>query len=125
MAPVFYEADLADRAMIVDPLNYDVASSEEQALVDEDSFGSMAPAASAPASGTSTSLSLSQWSTRTQQSRSKFPAAPGARSNKDAIAISERLHRAGADLVSLSEKIDTTSAADSATVARTSPLVTV
>jgi len=34
-----------------------------------------------------------------------------ARSTKDAIAISERLHRAGADLVSLSEKIDTTSAA--------------
>ena len=34
-----------------------------------------------------------------------------ARSTKDAIAISERLHKAGADLVSLSEKIDTTSAA--------------
>jgi site-specific DNA recombinase len=34
-----------------------------------------------------------------------------ARSTKDAIGISERLHRAGADLVSLSEKIDTTSAA--------------
>lgn len=34
-----------------------------------------------------------------------------ARSTKDAIAISERLHKAGADLVSLNEKIDTTSAA--------------
>ena len=34
-----------------------------------------------------------------------------ARSTKDAIAISERLERAGADLVSLSEHIDTTSAA--------------
>jgi site-specific DNA recombinase len=34
-----------------------------------------------------------------------------ARSTKDAITISERLGKAGADLVSLSEKIDTTSAA--------------
>lgn len=34
-----------------------------------------------------------------------------ARSVKDTLAISERLERAGADLVSLSEKIDTTSAA--------------
>lgn len=34
-----------------------------------------------------------------------------ARSTKDAIAIAERLDKAGADLVSLSEKIDTTSAA--------------
>jgi DNA invertase Pin-like site-specific DNA recombinase len=34
-----------------------------------------------------------------------------ARSTTDAIAISERLNKAGADLVSLSEKIDTTSAA--------------
>lgn len=34
-----------------------------------------------------------------------------ARSTKDAIAISEQLDKAGADLVSLSEKIDTTSAA--------------
>lgn len=34
-----------------------------------------------------------------------------ARSTKDALAISERLDKAGADLVSLSEKIDTTSAA--------------
>jgi DNA invertase Pin-like site-specific DNA recombinase len=34
-----------------------------------------------------------------------------ARSTKDAINISERLSAAGADLVSLSEKIDTTSAA--------------
>ncbi len=34
-----------------------------------------------------------------------------ARSTKDAIAIAERLHRAGADLVSLSEQIDTTTAA--------------
>lgn len=34
-----------------------------------------------------------------------------ARSTKDTIAISERLQRAGANLVSLSEKIDTTSAA--------------
>lgn len=34
-----------------------------------------------------------------------------ARSTRDAIAISERLEKAGADLVSLSEKIDTTSAA--------------
>lgn len=34
-----------------------------------------------------------------------------ARSTKDAIAISEQLHKAGADLVSLSERIDTTSAA--------------
>lgn len=34
-----------------------------------------------------------------------------ARSTKDAITISERLQKAGADLVSLSEKIDTTSAA--------------
>lgn len=34
-----------------------------------------------------------------------------ARSTKDAIVISERLSKAGADLVSLSEKIDTTSAA--------------
>lgn len=34
-----------------------------------------------------------------------------ARSTKDTIAISERLNKAGADLVSLSEKIDTTSAA--------------
>lgn len=34
-----------------------------------------------------------------------------ARSTKDAIGISERLAKAGADLVSLSEKIDTTSAA--------------
>jgi DNA invertase Pin-like site-specific DNA recombinase len=33
------------------------------------------------------------------------------RSTKDAIDISERLHRAGADLVSLSESIDTTTAA--------------
>lgn len=33
-----------------------------------------------------------------------------ARSTKDAIAIAERLERAGADLVSLTEKIDTTSA---------------
>ena len=33
-----------------------------------------------------------------------------ARSTKDAILISERLNRAGADLVSLSEQIDTTSA---------------
>jgi len=33
-----------------------------------------------------------------------------ARSTKDAIAISDRLVKAGADLVSLSEKIDTTSA---------------
>jgi hypothetical protein len=35
---------------------------------------------------------------------------------KDAIGISERLHRAGADLVSLSEKIDTTSAAGLRTI---------
>lgn len=34
-----------------------------------------------------------------------------ARSTKDTIAISEQLGRAGADLVSLSEKLDTTSAA--------------
>lgn len=34
-----------------------------------------------------------------------------ARSTKDTIAISERLNKAGADLVSLSEKIDTTTAA--------------
>ena len=34
-----------------------------------------------------------------------------ARSTKDTIAISERLSKAGADLVSLSEKIDTTTAA--------------
>ncbi len=34
-----------------------------------------------------------------------------ARSTKDAISIAERLEKAGADLVSLSEKIDTTSAA--------------
>jgi site-specific DNA recombinase len=34
-----------------------------------------------------------------------------ARSTKDALAISERLSKVGADLVSLSEKIDTTSAA--------------
>lgn len=34
-----------------------------------------------------------------------------ARSTRDAIDISERLHKAGADLVSLSERIDTTSAA--------------
>lgn len=34
-----------------------------------------------------------------------------ARSTRDALAISDRLDRAGADLVSLSEKIDTTSAA--------------
>ena len=34
-----------------------------------------------------------------------------ARSTQDALGISERLRRAGADLVSLSEKIDTTSAA--------------
>jgi len=34
-----------------------------------------------------------------------------ARSTKDAIDISERLHKSGADLVSLSESIDTTSAA--------------
>ncbi len=34
-----------------------------------------------------------------------------ARSTKDAIEISERLHHAGADLVSVSEKIDTTSPA--------------
>ena len=34
-----------------------------------------------------------------------------ARSTKDTIAIAERLENAGADLVSLSEKIDTTSAA--------------
>lgn len=34
-----------------------------------------------------------------------------ARSTKDTIAISERLEKAGADLVSLSEKIDTTTAA--------------
>ncbi len=34
-----------------------------------------------------------------------------ARSTKDALAISERLDKAGADLVSLSEKIDTTTAA--------------
>jgi len=34
-----------------------------------------------------------------------------ARSTKDAIQISEKLHKAGADLVSISEKIDTTSAA--------------
>jgi len=34
-----------------------------------------------------------------------------ARSTKDCIAIGERLDRAGADLVSLSEKIDTTTAA--------------
>ena len=33
------------------------------------------------------------------------------RSTKDAIEISERLHKAGADLVSLSEAIDTTTAA--------------
>lgn len=34
-----------------------------------------------------------------------------ARSTKDTIAIGEKLDKAGADLVSLSEKIDTTSAA--------------
>jgi DNA invertase Pin-like site-specific DNA recombinase len=34
-----------------------------------------------------------------------------ARNTKETIAISERLDRAGADLISLSEKIDTTSAA--------------
>jgi DNA invertase Pin-like site-specific DNA recombinase len=34
-----------------------------------------------------------------------------ARSTKDAIAIAERLEKAGADLVSLSEKLDTTTAA--------------
>jgi site-specific DNA recombinase len=34
-----------------------------------------------------------------------------ARSTRDTLAIAERLERAGADLVSLSEKIDTTSAA--------------
>jgi site-specific DNA recombinase len=34
-----------------------------------------------------------------------------ARSTKDTLAISDRLEKAGADLVSLSEKIDTTSAA--------------
>ena len=34
-----------------------------------------------------------------------------ARSTKDTIAIGEQLDKAGADLVSLSEKIDTTSAA--------------
>jgi len=34
-----------------------------------------------------------------------------ARSTRDAIDISEKLHKAGADLVSLSEAIDTTSAA--------------
>jgi len=34
-----------------------------------------------------------------------------ARSTKDTLAISERIEKAGADLVSLSEKIDTTSAA--------------
>ncbi len=34
-----------------------------------------------------------------------------ARSTKDTIAIAERLEKAGADLVSLSEKIDTTTAA--------------
>lgn len=34
-----------------------------------------------------------------------------ARSTKDAIGIAERLEKAGADLVSLSERIDTTSAA--------------
>lgn len=34
-----------------------------------------------------------------------------ARSTRDAIDISERLHKAGADLVSLSESIDTTTAA--------------
>ena len=34
-----------------------------------------------------------------------------ARSTRDAIMISEQLHKAGADLVSLSERIDTTSAA--------------
>jgi site-specific DNA recombinase len=34
-----------------------------------------------------------------------------ARSTKDTIAISERISKAGADLVSLSEKIDTTTAA--------------
>jgi site-specific DNA recombinase len=34
-----------------------------------------------------------------------------ARSTKDAISIAERLEKAGADLVSLTEKIDTTSAA--------------
>jgi len=34
-----------------------------------------------------------------------------ARSTKDTIAIAEKLERAGADLVSLSEKIDTTTAA--------------
>src|SRR5262249_42138873 len=34
-----------------------------------------------------------------------------ARSTKDAISIAERLHKAGADLVSLTERIDTTSAA--------------
>ena len=34
-----------------------------------------------------------------------------ARSTKDTILISERLEKAGADLVSISEKLDTTSAA--------------
>ena len=34
-----------------------------------------------------------------------------ARSTKDALAIAERLDKAGADLVSLSESIDTTTAA--------------
>lgn len=34
-----------------------------------------------------------------------------SRSTKDTLQIAEKLHRAGADLVSLSEKIDTTSAA--------------
>src|SRR6185295_927090 len=34
-----------------------------------------------------------------------------ARSTRDAIGMSERLHKAGADLVSLSERIDTTTAA--------------
>src|SRR4051812_9422716 len=34
-----------------------------------------------------------------------------ARSTRDTLAIADRLERAGADLVSLSEKIDTTSAA--------------
>ena len=34
-----------------------------------------------------------------------------ARSTKDAIAIAERIEKAGADLVSLTERIDTTSAA--------------
>ena len=33
-----------------------------------------------------------------------------ARSTKDAITISERLEKGGADLVSLSERIDTTTA---------------